>query len=56
MLDNNSDVESVVSEVPETPKQPKGRPKNAPKGNSVEAGKGKGKATKTHQTFTADEG
>ena len=54
--DGDSDVVSEVSEVPDTPKRPKGRPKNAPKGNSVEAGKGKsGKAT-SRTTFTADEG
>ena len=54
MLDVNSDEDSMVSEVPETPKKPKGHQKNVPKGNSVDAGKGK--STKTRQTFTADEG
>ena len=55
-VDVDSDVVSEVSEVPDMPKRPKGRPKNAPKGNSVEAGKGKsGKAT-SRTTFTADGG
>ena len=49
-----SDVDSVVSEVPETPKKTRSRSKNAPKGNSVDAGKGK--STKTKQPFTVDEG
>ena len=55
MSDVNTDNESVVSEVPETPKKTsKGCSRNAPKGNSVEAGKGK--STRACQTFMAEEG
>ena len=54
--DGDSDVVSEVSEVSDTPKRPKGRPKNAPKGNSVEAGKGKSSKATSRMTFTADEG
>ena len=51
----NTDNESVVSEVPETPKKTgKARSRTAPKGNSVEAGKGK--STRARQSFTAEEG
>lgn len=56
MSDAASDTASIISEPPETPKKSKGRAKSAPKGASVDAGRGKGPAPRSVvKTYTAEE-